>query len=236
VRARRPARVADFRAGYLVAIGGLTTAMRDEQPQGAERFLPKRRDLTALRRAAAACRGCDLWQDATQTVFGEGRAGAGMVLVGEQPGDWEDRRGHPFVGPAGRVLDRGLELAGIQPADVYTTNVVKHFKWEPRGKRRIHKTPSRWEVAACKPWLAAELDALTPKVVVLLGATAAKAAFGLDFRVTRERGRVREGLGGVATVATIHPSAVLRAADADREAQMEGFVDDLRVAAKLLSP
>jgi DNA polymerase len=208
--------------------------MADQEPQGAEQFLPKRRDLAALRRAASACRGCDLWHDATQTVFGEGRAAATMVLVGEQPGDWEDRRGHPFVGPAGRVLDRGLELAGILPADVYTTNVVKHFKWEPRGKRRIHKTPSRWEVAACKPWLAAELDALTPKVVVLLGATAAKAAFGPSFRVTRERGRVREGLGGVATLATIHPSAILRAADPDREAQMEGFVRDLRVAAKLL--
>src|SRR5581483_11385703 len=120
-------------------------------------------------------KGCDLWRDATQTVFGKGRSDAPMVLVGEQPGNQEDRRGDPFVGPAGRLLDRGLELAGIEPEGVYTTNVVKHFKWEPRGKRRIHKTPSRWEVAACRPWLHAELDALTPKVVVLLGATAAKA-------------------------------------------------------------
>jgi uracil-DNA glycosylase family protein len=205
-----------------------------EEPQGAEQFLPEMRDLASLRRAAAGCRGCDLWHDATQTVFGEGRAAAAMVIVGEQPGDWEDRRGHPFVGPAGRVLDRGLEMAGIQPADVYTTNVVKHFKWEPRGKRRIHKTPSRWEVAACTSWLAAELDALTPKVVVLLGATAAKAVFGQGFRVTKERGDLKEGLGGIATLATFHPSAILRSADADREDRMEWFVRDLRTAATLL--
>jgi uracil-DNA glycosylase family protein len=205
-----------------------------EKPEGADQFLPKRRDLASLRRAAACCRGCDLWHDATQTVFGEGRAAATMVIVGEQPGDWEDRRGHPFIGPAGRVLDRGLEMAGIQPTSVYTTNVVKHFKWEPRGKRRIHKTPSRWEVAACRPWLAAELDALTPKVVVLLGATAAKAVFGQSFRVTKERGDIQEGLGGIATLATFHPSAILRAADADRRDQMQRFVRDLRAAARLL--
>jgi DNA polymerase len=204
------------------------------RPAGAERFLPERRSLTGLRRAASGCRGCELWRDATQTVFGEGRADAQMVLVGEQPGDQEDRRGHPFVGPAGKVLDRALETAGVDPVGVYTTNVVKHFKWEPRGKRRIHKTPSRWEVAACRPWLAAELDALTPRVVVLLGATAAQAVFGPSFRVTRERGRAREGLGGIATVATIHPSAVLRAPDENRQGELDGLVRDLQAAAALL--
>jgi uracil-DNA glycosylase len=205
-----------------------------DRGDGADRYLPTRRDLTNLRRAAAGCRGCDLWRSATQTVFGEGRADAKLVLVGEQPGDQEDRRGHPFVGPAGRVLDHGLDSAGIERSGVYTTNVVKHFKWEPRGKRRIHKTPSRWEVAACRPWLAAELDALTPTAVVLLGAVAAQAIFGPGFRVTRERGRVHEGPGGIATVATIHPSAVLRAPDDDRQSAMDGLVRDLRTAAALL--
>jgi uracil-DNA glycosylase len=208
--------------------------MPDLHYEGAEAYLPQRRGIDSLRRAAAGCQGCDLWRDATQTVFGKGRVDAAMVLVGEQPGDQEDRRGDPFVGPAGRMLDRGLELAGIEPEGVYTTNVVKHFKWEPRGKRRIHKTPSRWEVAACRPWLHAELDALKPKVVVLLGATAAKAVFGLGFRVTRERGEIREGPGGVPALATIHPSAMLRAAEADRDREVEGFVHDLRAAARLL--
>jgi DNA polymerase len=167
-------------------------------------------------------------------VFGEGRPGATLVLVGEQPGDQEDRQGHPFVGPAGRLLDRGLESAGIESAAVYRTNAVKHFKWEPRGKRRIHKSPSRWEVAACGPWLAAELDALSPEVLVLLGATAAQAVFGAGFRVTRERGRPQPGPGGATAVATVHPSAVLRARDGDREQEMAHFVADLRAAAALL--
>ena len=201
---------------------------------GAEAYLPAQRDLGHLRRAAAECRGCDLWENATQTVFGEGPADADIVLVGEQPGDQEDQQGHPFVGPAGRLLDRGLESAGIDASSVYTTNVVKHFKWERRGGRRIHKTPSRWEVAACQPWFAAELAALTPKVVVLLGATAAQAVFGRDFRVTRERGRVRPGPNGVDMVATVHPSAVLRAPDERRAHEMEEFVSDLRSAAVLL--
>ena len=156
------------------------------------------------------------------------------MLVGEQPGDREDRLGHPFVGPAGRVLDRGLELAGIDAARAYQTNAVKHFKWQARGKRRIHQTPSRWEVTACRPWLAAELDALHPRVVVLLGATAAQAVFGSGFRVTRERGRPRPGINDVATLATVHPAAILRAPDATREQEMERFVDDLRVAAQEL--
>jgi DNA polymerase len=155
------------------------------------------------------------------------------MVVGEQPGDWEDRRGRPFVGPAGRVLDRGLELAGIQPADVYTTNVVKHFKWERRGARRVHRTPTRLDVAACRPWLAAELDALKPKVVVLLGATVAQAVFGPGVRRTAERGLVRQGLAGIETVVTAHPAAILHAAASEREDLMAAFVRDLRLAAKL---
>jgi DNA polymerase len=204
------------------------------RPEGAERYVPERRSLGRMREAVQACRGCDLWRDATQAVFGEGPAHAALVLVGEQPGDQEDRQGHPFVGPAGRLLDRGLESAGIESAAVYRTNAVKHFKWEPRGKRRIHKSPSRWEVAACGPWLAAELDALSPEVLVLLGATAAQAVFGAGFRVTRERGRPQPGPGGATAVATVHPSAVLRARDGDREQEMAHFVADLRAAAALL--
>jgi DNA polymerase len=204
------------------------------RPEGAERYLPDRRTLARMREAAQSCHGCDLWRDATQAVFGEGPAGAELVLVGEQPGDQEDIQGHPFVGPAGRLLDRGLESAGIDSRIVYRTNAVKHFKWEPRGKRRIHKKPSRWEVAACRPWLVAELEQLTPRVLVLLGATAAQALFGPGFRVTRERGRELEGPGGAAALATVHPSAILRAPDEDRRHEMELFVADLRTARALL--
>jgi uracil-DNA glycosylase family protein len=208
--------------------------MSPTRPVGAESFLPRARDLTSLRRAAAGCRGCPLWERGTQTVFGEGPPDADVVMVGEQPGDQEDRQGHPFVGPAGRVLDRGLELAEIDPARVYTTNAVKHFKWEARDKRRIHKRPSRWEVVACQPWFAAELAALTPRVLVLLGATAAQSVFGSGFRVTRERGRVREGPAGISAITTVHPSAVLRAPEAARERHMDDFVADLRKAAEAL--
>jgi uracil-DNA glycosylase family protein len=200
--------------------------------RGAERYVPEGAGLRGLRAAAASCRGCSLWRRATQTVFGEGAADAEYILVGEAPGDQEDRQGHPFVGPAGRVLGSALDEAGIDPDRIYSTNAVKHFKWEPRGKRRIHKTPSRWEVAACRPWLAAELDALTPSVMVLLGATAAQAVFGAGFRVTRERGRVQAGLHDIPTVATVHPSSVLRAPEADRAEAMARFVADLRVAAR----
>ena len=208
--------------------------MAAARPEGAEAYLPDRRSLGRMRAAAQSCRGCDLWRDATQAVFGEGPAQADLVLVGEQPGDQEDLKGHPFVGPAGRLLDRGLESAGIDASTVYRTNAVKHFKWEPRGKRRIHKKPSRWEVAACRPWLVAELEALSPRVLVLLGATAAQAFFGPGFRVTRERGRKLEGPAGGSALATVHPSAILRARDADREHEMELFVADLRSAAQLL--
>jgi uracil-DNA glycosylase len=204
------------------------------RPEGAERYLPDRRSLGRMREAVQSCHGCDLWRDATQAVFGEGPAHADLVLVGEQPGDQEDQQGHPFVGPAGRLLDRGLESAGIDAGAVYRTNAVKHFKWEARGKRRIHKTPSRWEVAACRPWLVAELEALSPRVMLLLGATAAQSFFGPGFRVTRERGRQLEGPGETTALATVHPSSILRARDDDREHEMDLFVADLRAAAALL--
>jgi uracil-DNA glycosylase family protein len=198
-------------------------------------YLPEQRDLESLRRAAAGCRGCDLWRNATQTVFGEGPADAEMVLLGEQPGDQEDKQGHPFVGPAGGVLRRALEEIGVDPGRTYMTNAVKHFKWEPRGKRRIHKTPSQIEIVACQPWFAAELDALSPQILVLLGSVAAKSVFGAGFRVTRERGQIHEGPKGLPTMATVHPSSVLRSRDDDRRRAMEEFVRDLAVAARLVS-
>jgi len=200
---------------------------------GAERYVPAGADLDELRAAAASCQGCDLHENATQTVFGAGPADARVVIVGEVPGDQEDREGEPFVGPAGRLLDRALAEAGIDRSLVYVTNAVKHFKFVPaeRGKRRIHKTPSRTEVVACRPWLDAELDRVGPELVVALGATAAKSLLGQDFRVTKQRGSVlsmpdREER----VVATVHPSAVLRAND--REAAYQGLVADLTVAAK----
>jgi uracil-DNA glycosylase family protein len=198
-------------------------------------YLPEQRDVESLRRAAAGCRGCDLWRNATQTVFGEGPADAEMVLLGEQPGDQEDKQGHPFVGPAGGVLRRALEEIGVDPGRTYMTNAVKHFRWELRGKRRIHKTPSQIEIVACQPWFAAELDALTPQILVLLGSVAAKSVFGAGFRVTRERGQIREGPKGLPTMATVHPSSVLRSGDDDRRRAMEDFVRDLAVAAQLVA-
>ena len=201
----------------------------------AEPFVPEKPTLPKLRSAAATCKGCELWKSGTQTVFGEGTTRAELMLVGEQPGDKEDLAGEPFVGPAGRLLDRALEAADIDRRKVYVTNIVKHFKWEARGKRRIHKKPNLTEVAACKPWLEAEMSVVRPKVVVALGATAAQGLLGKDFRVTKQRGEPVETDFGV-TVATIHPSAILRARDEDeRRTQMEGFISDLRVAAKELA-
>ncbi|NBM15422.1 UdgX family uracil-DNA binding protein [Streptomyces sp. GC420] len=199
-------------------------------------FVPEGADLTALREAAAGCRGCPLHRDATRTVFGEGEPDARIVLVGEQPGDQEDRKGHPFVGPAGRILDEALEAAGIDPAEAYVTNAVKHFKFAlvaERGKRRIHKPPTLRELSACKPWLDAELRVLDPEVIVALGATAGKSLLGPSFRVTRERGRLL-ALDEVPLVATVHPSAVLRARDEDRAKMYDGLVSDLRTAARVL--
>jgi uracil-DNA glycosylase len=206
------------------------------EPNDATPFLPERSNLTALRSAAAGCRGCHLWRGATQTVFGDGRKGARVMLVGEQPGDKEDRAGEPFVGPAGRELDRGLEAAGIDRADAYVTNVVKHFKFEERGKRRIHKTPKRFEIEACKPWLQEELKVVKPEAVVLLGATAAKALLGSSFRVTQHRGELLDSeLAGFVT-ATIHPSAILRGPDeASRQEERAAFAEDLRVVADALA-
>jgi DNA polymerase len=192
-------------------------------------FLPERRTLPALREAAAGCRGCQLWTRGTQTVFGEGPRRARVMLVGEQPGNDEDLAGKPFVGPAGRILDRALEAAGIARGDVYVTNVVKHFKWEPKGKRRIHAKPNQMEIAACLPWLEAELDIVKPAVLVCLGATAAQALLGPKFRVTKQRGEWIASRWGAHVMATVHPSAILRAPDdAARHAEMERFVADLK--------
>jgi uracil-DNA glycosylase len=198
-------------------------------------LVPETTSLTKLRQAAAGCKACDLWKTGTQTVFGEGAKGAEIVFVGEQPGDQEDQLGKPFVGPAGRVLDEGLEEAGIDRALAYVTNVVKHFKWEPRGKRRIHAKPNWAEIAACRPWLEAELEAVKPKVLVCLGATAAQALLGRQFRVTKQRGVPVESDLAPHVIATVHPSSILRQdTEEARQKAMSDFVADLRAVAKLL--
>lgn len=197
-------------------------------------FVPATRDLDVLRSAAEACRGCPLWEPATQVVFGAGDPAASVLLVGEMPGDKEDLAGEPFVGPAGRILDQALEAAGIDRTRCYTTNAVKHFKYEQRGARRIHKTPSRTEVVSCRPWLEAELDTVAPEVLVLLGATAAKAVLGPGFRVTADRGRLLESDAAPAVVATVHPSQVLRVPREGRDDALAGLVADLTVVAGLL--
>ncbi|MEU6070422.1 UdgX family uracil-DNA binding protein [Streptomyces sp. NPDC047082] len=215
----------------------MTVTKAPEDAYTAEPFVPARGGLAALRRAAAGCRGCPLHREATQTVFGEGAAAARVMLVGEQPGDQEDRQGRPFVGPAGKLLHRALAEAGIDPGEAYVTNAVKHFKFtrdEPR-KRRIHKAPTLRETAACGPWLAAELAVVEPELIVVLGATAGKALLGSSFRVTEVRGTVleREIHGRPQRlVPTVHPSAVLRAED--REGAFRGLVADLKVAAHAL--
>jgi uracil-DNA glycosylase len=201
----------------------------------AKPFLPERITLATLAEAVQGCRGCDLYRNATQAVFGEGVPDAEVMLVGEQPGDQEDLRGRPFVGPAGKLLDRGLERAGIDRDDVYVTNAVKHFKFEPRGKRRIHRKPDLAEIAACRPWLEAELDQVRPQVLVCLGATAAQSLLGRTFRVTRQRGTFVDSPLAPAVTATVHPSSILRAADAEaREAEFEAFVADLTAVARKL--
>jgi len=191
--------------------------------------------LDALRDQAAGCRACPLWKTGTQTVFGEGASGSQVMLVGEQPGDQEDKAGRPFVGPAGRLLDEALDAAGIDREAAYVTNVVKHFKWEARGKRRIHAKPSWSEVAACRPWLDGELEAVHPQVLVCLGATAAQALLGRAFRVTRQRGTWVDSDLAPHVTATIHPSAILRQqTDVDRRREMAAFIDDLKVVADVL--
>jgi uracil-DNA glycosylase family protein len=202
----------------------------------ASAFLPAELTLAALREAACGCRGCDLWEPATQTVFGEGGEGARMMLVGEVPGDREDREGRPFVGPAGRELDRALEVAGIDRDEVYVTNAVKHFRFEERGKRRIHQKPDAGQIRACRPWLRAEVDVIRPEALVVLGATAAKSLLGSGFRVMAERGRPVESDLAPIVVATIHPSAILRGRDDESRAELRAmFTDDLRVAAQQLA-
>ena len=214
--------------------------MSEERP-GAQQWVPERLSLRALREAAQECRGCELYRDATQAVMGEGRRDAAVMVLGEQPGDHEDREGEPFVGPAGKVLDEALAEAGIMPADVFRTNVVKHFRWSgTRGKQRLHQSPTRAHVAACAPWLAAELELVRPAGVVLLGGTAGKAVYGPSFRVGEARGRVRDWPEEFPVrrtpawvLPTTHPSAVLRADD--RRAAYEELVADLRVAAQRLA-
>jgi uracil-DNA glycosylase family protein len=198
-------------------------------------LVPERPTVRTLQEAAAGCRACRLWRDATQTVFGEGTRAAEIMLVGEQPGDREDLAGRPFVGPAGRLLDQALEEAGIDRRKVYVTNVVKHFKFTRRGKRRIHKRPAADEIAACRPWLEAELEVVRPRILVCLGATAAQALLGRTFRVTKQRGEFVESDLAPLVTATIHPSAILRAPDeATRREEMEAFVRDLSVVARKL--
>jgi uracil-DNA glycosylase family protein len=198
-------------------------------------FLPARKSLTSMREAVRGCRGCPLYQHATQAVFGEGARTARLLLVGEQPGNDEDLAGRPFVGPAGRVLDEALAEAGIDRGDAYVTNVVKHFAWTPKGKRRMHRKPNAREIAACLPWLEHEIELLKPKVLVCLGATAAQALFGPSFRVTRDRGQLVETPLAPRALATVHPSSILRApSDADRRKAMKDFTRDLEVVASLL--
>jgi uracil-DNA glycosylase family protein len=198
--------------------------------------VPHTRNLRKLREVAAACKACDLWKTGTQTVFGEGSSSAEIVFVGEQPGDKEDLAGKPFVGPAGRVFDEGLAAAGIDRRLVYVTNAVKHFKWEARGKRRIHQKPNAAELAACRPWLDAELEAVRPKVLVPLGATAAQALLGRQFRVSKDRGRPIDSDLAPYVLATVHPSSILRQrTDEERAAAMAAFIADLEVVAELMT-
>jgi uracil-DNA glycosylase family protein len=190
-------------------------------------------DLGSLRDEAAHCQACELWKLGTQTVFGEGPPDAHLMLVGEQPGDQEDRQGAPFVGPAGRVLDTALERAGIERDDVYVTNAVKHFRWEPRGKKRIHKKPGMTHVTACRPWFEAEIRAVEPEAIVLMGATAASAVLGPSFRLTQHRGEFVDSDLDALVAATIHPSAILRSRDeTERASAMDGFVSDLETVAR----
>ena len=211
----------------------------DDANPGGERtaapFVPKTTSVKTLSAAAHECRGCDLYKTATQVVFGAGPKAARVMFIGEQPGDQEDRQGEPFVGPAGALLDKALDAAGIPREQVYVTNAVKHFKWEPRGKRRIHKKPRASEIKACRPWLEAELRAVKPAVVVCLGATAAQSVLGSSFKLMQQRGTVIPSSVASRVVATIHPSAVLRAPDSDgRREAFEMLVHDLKVVAKAL--
>ena len=227
--ARRPPRQPPF------DLSAAPSVRRAEQERSARSFVPESKSLPTLHEAAEKCQGCDLYLRATQVVFGVGTKRAVMMLVGEQPGDKEDLEGKPFVGPAGAMLTRALGDAGIEPATVYVTNAVKHFSWEPRGKRRIHKKPRASEIRACRPWLEAEIASVRPRVIVALGATAAQSLLGTAFRLTAQRGQAITSLLAEAVVATIHPSAILRAPDTEsRHAALAEFVRDLKAAAALL--
>jgi DNA polymerase len=211
--------------------------MHVERSSSILELIPPRAGIGELQKISKSCRACDLWKNATQTVFGEGAKQADIIFIGEQPGDQEDRVGHPFVGPAGKLLDQALADAGIERSDVYVTNVVKHFKWTPaeRGKRRIHKKPRASEIAACRPWLDAELNSIKPKVIVCLGATAAQALLGNGFRVTKERGKAVPSIFDAQVLATVHPSSILRAPDDEsRRLEFSEFVKDLREVKRLL--
>jgi DNA polymerase len=198
-------------------------------------LIPPRPTLTSLKNAAADCRACDLWKKGTQTVFGEGSRRVNVMFVGEQPGNEEDLTGRPFVGPAGRLFDNALQEAGIDRKQTYVTNVVKHFKWEPRGKRRIHKKPNAVEIAACRPWLESEIAVIKPDVVVALGATAAQSLLGPQFRVTKQRGEFIPSTLAPYVMATVHPSSILRAPDDEtRELETRRFIDDLKKLAKVI--
>ena len=206
-----------------------------EKPGSAAGLIPNEPDLDGLREAAAECTACPLYANATQTVFGEGPERAAVMFVGEQPGDSEDLAGHPFVGPAGKMLDRCIKEAGIDRSRAYVTNAVKHFKWVPRGTRRIHSKPNSMEIAACFPWLEAEVAAVKPKIVVALGATAGQALFGKSFRVTRDRGRLIPSRWAPNALATVHPSSLLRAPDEEtRRREIGRFIEDLKRVAQLL--
>ena len=211
--------------------------MAEQERGDATPFLPERRSLKGLREAAAECRGCHLWRHATQTVFGEGRKSSRLMLVGEQPGDREDLVGKPFVGPASRELDRGLEAAGIERAEAYLTNAVKHFSFQERGRRRIHQTPKRFEIEACKPWLEAELAVVKPEALVILGAIAARSLLGSSFKVTHHRGELLDSELAPIVSATVHPSSILRQPDEEsRVREREAFARDLRVIVEALGP
>ena len=201
----------------------------------AERFVPDTKSLSKVEVAAKGCTACDLYKIGTQTVFGDGPRTAAVMFVGEQPGDQEDLAGEPFVGPAGKLLDKALGEAGIDRRKVYVTNAVKHFKWEPRGKRRLHKKPNALEIAACRPWLEKEIELVRPDVIVCLGATAAQTLLGRSFKVTRQRGEVMKSPLAPAVVATVHPSSLLRAPDEEtRRRETELFIEDLKKIARLI--
>ena len=212
-----------------------TKIVKTKSQPSAAGLIPPHATLEALRRIAAGCKACDLWKRGTQTVFGEGDPRAEVMFVGEQPGDKEDLAGRPFVGPAGALLDKALQAAGIDRTHVYVTNVVKHFKWEPRGTRRIHRKPNIREITACRPWLDAEIRLVKPRAIVLLGATAAQAILGSKFRVTQQRGQPIDSDLAEFVFATVHPSSILRAPDDEaRHTEMQRFIDDLKAVAGVL--